>query len=131
MEVTGDPPDYVSTMIIAAIVAVSGERLRRIGIESDYEALANELPAQALGKCNLTSISIATGLNRETVRRKVQRLEAQGILVKDGATRVRLSHDFVRSDTVIEMIQTQIETVQKTVSQLARDRVLVSPNDQA
>ena len=38
----------------------------------------------SLKRCNTLSISLATGIPRETVRRKIQWLEEQGWIAKDG-----------------------------------------------
>jgi hypothetical protein len=57
------------------------------------------LELERVAPCNALSISEATGIPRETVRRKVKELEARGMLCREGARRLTLTH------RAIELVQ--------------------------
>ncbi len=67
----GDPD---TAAIVLAVVAIKSERLVRSELDTDLETLAMPMPPVALASCNISSIAAATGLNRETTRRKVENL---------------------------------------------------------
>jgi Fic family protein len=75
--------DYDCAMIALAVVAITAERWTRAELEPELRDLTRPLPGEHLTVCNVSSIAAATGLNRETARRKVNALVAQGILAKD------------------------------------------------
>ena len=125
IELTGHPPDYEATMILSAIVVIAGDRLTRMQVEREFQNLANVLPAGTLGKCNISSISTATGLNRETVRRKVKRLEAMGLVRRHPDNSILLSSEMTQSPIAQRIVRAQIDAVKQTVTQLARNQVLV------
>lgn len=58
---------------------------------SRWKVLMRALPDQKVTPCNALSISEATGIPRETVRRKVKELEERGWLVREGARRLTLA----------------------------------------
>ena len=56
-----------------------------------WRALVRALDEQKVTPCNALSISEATGIPRETVRRKVKELEARGWLVREGPRSLTLA----------------------------------------
>src|SRR3982751_6219250 len=72
--------DNESAMIQLAVVAITGERLTRTDLPADLCNVATPLPPGYAAGCNISSIASATGLNRETTRRKVSALIARGFL---------------------------------------------------
>lgn len=58
---------------------------------SRWKDLMRALPDQRVTPCNALSISEATGIPRETVRRKVKELEERGWLVREGARSLTLT----------------------------------------
>ena len=126
VEFAGETPDYETTMIITAIMAISGERLLRTEIDERFQTLAEDIPFELIGKCNLSSIAAATGLNRETVRRKMNGLEKAGIVARYPGGHVwfqrmmdkRLRQSFLR---------TQIDAVRQTVRQFVKLGLLRHP----
>lgn len=56
-----------------------------------WKALLRALPGQKVAPCNALSISAATGVPRETVRRKVKELQRRGWLVREGARSLTLA----------------------------------------
>jgi len=53
------------------------------------------LELQQVAPCNALSISEATGIPRETVRRKVKELEARGMIAREGARKLTLTHEAI------------------------------------
>src|SRR5690348_4834761 len=72
--------DSDSAAIVLAMVVISSERLLRQELGPDLQTLATQIPPELLGSCNISSIATATGLNRETVRRKVGHLVVTGLI---------------------------------------------------
>jgi len=72
--------DYDQAMILVAIVAISAERLTRTELDLEDRKLETPIPEDELAPCNVSSIAAATGLNRETARRKVNELVKAGFL---------------------------------------------------
>jgi DNA-binding MarR family transcriptional regulator len=58
---------------------------------SRWRVLIRALDAQKVTPCNALSISAATGIPRETVRRKVKELEKRGWLVREGPRSLTLA----------------------------------------
>ena len=56
-----------------------------------WKKLMRSLPGRKITPCNALSISNATGMPRETVRRKVKELEKRGWLVREGARSLTLT----------------------------------------
>src|SRR5688572_21287319 len=83
--------DYDCVMIMVAVIAISAERLLRTGFPPQYQSLSTAMDAALLSKVNISSIAHATGLNRETARRKINDLVEQELLVRyeDGSVGFR------------------------------------------
>jgi hypothetical protein len=80
-QVYGDDNDRV--MIILAVVASTLERAIRNDESGELSDLRLAVPDERMAPCNVASIAVATGLARETARRKVNALIADGILKRD------------------------------------------------
>lgn len=70
--------DHQTALIALAVVVIMSERLMRSELDPELETLTVPMPTANLAKCNLNSIAAATGLNRETTRRKVDQLVRRG-----------------------------------------------------
>src|SRR6185295_4451363 len=83
--------DYDCVMIMIAVIAIGSARLLRAGFPAEYRGLAAPIDPALLGKVNISSIAHATGLNRESARRKVNDLVEQGLLTRfpDGSVGFR------------------------------------------
>jgi predicted transcriptional regulator len=118
--------DYESGVILVAIAAIVGERLTRTTLERDLQTLATPIPTTLLTKCNVHSIAAATGINRETTRRKVNKLIAAGLLERAEDGSIRFSPGFSQREEPSAMIRAQLETVIRTVNELVREGVVTS-----
>src|SRR4029453_18350835 len=64
-----DDHDCLMIMMAVAVInteGLSGEKLT----EQNVADLSNAVPAEMLRMCSISSVALATGLNRETTRRK-------------------------------------------------------------
>lgn len=111
--------DGDATLIALAIVAIVSERLLRTELDPEYESLDKPMPITDLSRCNINSIASATGLNRETARRKVNELVKSGLLVKDGRA-ISLAPGFTQQALAIETVQAQLDEIRRVVNDLIR-----------
>lgn len=115
--------DIEATLILMAVVAIGAEKLIRTGDLRSCQDLAEPVDTRLLGRCNLSSIAQTTGLNRETVRRRVIALETQGIVVREPAG-VRLAEEVLQHPAVTESINTQLRSMTATVNRLRAEGIL-------
>ena len=111
--------DYESTMILMAIIVICAEKLLRTELEAGLETLEQPLPEHLMSKANLSSIAEATGIHRETVRRKVNDLQNAGFVVRDRKG-VRTANNGPRLEALQEIIGTQLTAVGRTVNHLSK-----------
>jgi hypothetical protein len=116
--------DYNSAMVLLAIVAVSSEKLTRVDLPPEHRALSEPVGDEALGPCNISSIAAATGFNRETTRRHVNRLIKEGLLVRSPDGSVRFVEGFVQRQETADLLALQLETFARTANELVRLGVL-------
>jgi len=116
--------DHDSALIVMAAAAITMEKFTRTDFDPDQRDIRTVMRADQLTKCNVRSIAAATGLNRETTRRKVKALVESGVLLSEGAS-IRLSPEYTRSVATTDMLQSLLETLVHSTNELARDGVLV------
>lgn len=106
-------------IIALAIVAIASERLLRTEVDPEFQSLEKPMPLEELSSCNVNSIAAATGLNRETVRRKVEQLVKRGLLNKDGGG-VRLAPGFTQQEIACEVVKAQLDELRRAINDLMR-----------
>ena len=111
--------DQDSTLIALAIVAIASERLLRAELDPEFESLEKPMPLADLSPCNINSIASATGLNRETARRKVNQLVESGLLVKQGGA-ISLAPGFTQQALAGDVVQAQLDEIRRAVNDLMR-----------
>jgi hypothetical protein len=121
-----DVGDSDSALILVAVVAISGERLTRTELPEDLRSLATPLPPGVAGDCNISSIAAATGLNRETTRRKVRALVDQGFLQRSDAGEISFAPGVLRRDSTQELVKQQLEAIARFANEAIRDGVLTA-----
>ena len=119
-----DVYDYDSAMVLVAVVAISSERLTRAELDPALGDLAVAFPREELTRCNVASIAAATGLNRETARRRVNRLVERGRLVRGEDGTVDFPPGRLQDAATLELVRKQLDTIVRTVNELCRDGVL-------
>lgn len=117
-----DDPDQA--MILAAVTAVTADRLTRIELEPKYRDVKVALPQELKARCNVTSISEATGINRETARRKIERLLNEGFLARDKDGSITFADGLIQEERTRNLIKEQLETARRFVEEMFRDGVL-------
>ena len=115
-----------SVLIILAVISITSEKLMRTQMEAKYHALDTYLPLERLQGCNVASIAAATGLNRETVRRRVQGLIRGGSLIRTEAGKIALPPEKVNEDSALELVRKQLEALVRFANDSLRDGVLVA-----
>src|SRR5690348_15026589 len=88
--------DHDCALIILATAAITMEKFTRLDFEPEHRDIRRTMPPEVLTKCNVSSIAAATGLNRETARRKVEALLSGGMLIADDKGSLRLSPEYTR-----------------------------------
>jgi DNA-binding transcriptional ArsR family regulator len=106
-------------LIALAIVAIVSERLLRTDIDPELQSLERPMPLHELSSCNINSIAAATGLNRETVRRKVGQLVERGLLTKERGS-VRLAPGFTQQELACEVVKSQLDEIRRAMNDLIR-----------
>lgn len=121
---SGAARDYESTMILMAIIVIGAEKLLRTELDPDLQTLAQRLPPDRFSRVNFSSIAAATGINRETVRRKVNDLRNAGMVVRDREG-IRIAHGVLQFEVLRAIIDAQLDAVTRTANQLSRLGVLL------
>jgi predicted transcriptional regulator len=116
--------DYDKAMILVAVVAITAERFTRSGLDEALKTLDQPLPAETLAPCNVSSIAAATGLNRETARRKVKALIDEGFLVRSEQGVIGFTPGHFQQDYISELIRAQLDSLVRTANDLIRDGTL-------
>lgn len=120
--------DHETALIALAVIVVGSERLTRSTLQHGLESLALPLPPEDLAPCNVSSIAIATGLNRETTRRKIDQLARSGLIVRERSV-IRLAPGFTQQDAAAETVQAQLNELKRTINDLLRiDAVSLEAN---
>lgn len=123
-QATGRATDTDCTMIVMAVVAIGAEKFTRTHLDSALHNLETAMPQGHLNKSNLSSIASATGINRETVRRKVSGLEKVGILENNEVDGIRVTPSFASRDEVRGIVQAQVDAIARATTQLRSFGVL-------
>jgi hypothetical protein len=115
--------DYDSAMILLAVVAITAGRLLRAELDPGLGDMANALPEEALAKCNFSSIAAATGINRETTRRKVTALIERGYLVRLADGSIRFRPGYLQRPEAADLVRVQLEAFTRAANDLVGEGV--------
>ncbi len=116
--------DYDCVMIMVSVIAISTGRLLRAGVPDPYRSLGAAIDPKMLGKVNISSIAHATGLNRETTRRKVNDLVEQELLVRFEDGSIGFRPGLVQEERIRTQIRGQLGEIAAVVNQLVKMGVL-------
>lgn len=119
-----DVDDYDRAMILLAVATITAERLLRASPEPHLESLSTPMPPEALAKCNVSSIASATGLNRETTRRKVDDLVKAGLLRRLADGTITFTEGLIQNESTQQLVRTQLEVLVRSLNDLMRDGVV-------
>jgi len=115
---------YDEAMVLVAVAAIKTDKFSRAQMSEDQMDLQNPLDQSAYAKCSISSIAEATGLNRETARRKVNDLVERGYLERVGRSSVVFRTGFQQEAVVQEAVDAQLEAFRRTAEALVRDGIL-------
>lgn len=110
-------------MVLLAVVAITSERLIRSDLPMDLRSLDRPMPAERLARCSVSSIAAATGLNRETARRKVNELIGAGILERRSRG-IGFAPGHIQDPFIGTLIRDQLDVVTRLFNELHRNGVL-------
>lgn len=117
--------DQDCAMIMLAVAVINTESLDRAKLaEESIADLKNAVPPEMLRKCNVSSVALATGLNRETARRKIAQLVELGLLARACDGHVYLHPELGIREEIVDTIRSQLDTFAKTANDLLRDGTL-------
>jgi predicted transcriptional regulator len=121
-EVTGG---HEESLILMAVVAITGDRLTRADVTPGLRNMDQPVPHELLGRCNISSIASATGLNRETARRVINRLIERGILERSANRSINFTPGRMQGPNAYRISEIQLEEFTRTANALLRDGVLM------
>lgn len=113
-----------ATLIVLATLAVTMEKMTRAEFQADVRDINCTIPPDQLTRCNISSLAAATGMNRETVRRKVAELVSAGVLIKDARAGYRVSPAYTRAVPTSEMLSAQLQTLINSANDLIRHGIV-------
>lgn len=116
--------DSDTALILVAVVAITAERLTRIDLPREMRRIEDPVPSEMLGTCNISSIAAATGLNRETARRRVNALVRDGVLTRSDRGEIYFPPGFLQRSETRALVRTLLETVTRFVNDQLRDGAL-------
>jgi hypothetical protein len=115
-----DVQDYDRAMMLVAVVAITSERLLRTDLENGERRLAQPISSRRLAKCNISSIASATGINRETTRRKVQSLIEAGLLQRFDDGSIGFAPGVLQKGSTLPLVRRQVDALVRVVNELMK-----------
>jgi len=112
--------DMNSAIVLLAVVAITAERLTRAPLEDSFRRLAEPLPPGELTVCNISSIAAATGFNRETTRRYVNRLIGRDMLERHPDGSIGFPPGYFQREEIADILQSQLENFGRSASGFLR-----------
>ena len=100
--------EHAMVMILLSVIAIGGDRLLRTDLPGPARRLDGPLDPALLAPVNLSSIAHATGLNRETARRKVNALVDRGFLVRSADGNVGYREGLLREQRTLTLLHGHI-----------------------
>jgi len=116
--------DADTAMIMVAVAAITAERFTRSGLSDDMKALDQTIPLEILAPCNVSSIAAATGLNRETARRRVNALVDAGALVWSEGGEIVFPIGRMQDPETAALVRKLLEAVTRFVNESVKDGAL-------
>lgn len=115
---------HQEALVQMAVGAITGSRFTRSGTDQAFKSMTRAIPVDLMTKCNLSSISTAIGLNRETVRRIVNRLITNGRLVRAEDGSINFAPGWTQGPEATQLNEGQLSEFRRTVNLLIEDDVL-------
>jgi len=109
--------------IMIAIAVIRSERILRDPSNSGTRTFSHPVADWELGPSNISSIATATGMNRETTRRKVRELvEAGKLVAEDGG--LRFAPGLTQEPAFADAVRDIVENLRSATNDLLRLGIL-------
>jgi hypothetical protein len=119
-------PDLDRLMIVLAVGAITAERPVKAADAPDYfSRFGTPLPSAEMTRCTALSIAAATGLPRETARRKTMALIHDGVLRRDEKVGIRVNEVLVQRPDFQKLTERQAGEIARLANALIDCGVLV------
>lgn len=115
---------HQEALVQMAVGAINGTPVTRSASDPRLRNISNAMPTSLMTKCNLSSIAAATRLNRETVRRVVNRLTVDGPLVRAPDGSVNFIAGWTQGPETQQLGKAQLDEFCRTANLLLREGVL-------
>jgi hypothetical protein len=109
--------------IMIAIAVIRSERILRDRSNTGTRTFSHPVADEELGPINISSIATATGMNRETARRKVRELVQAGKLVADEGG-LSFAPGLTQEPAFAHAILDMVETLRSAANDLLRLGIL-------
>jgi len=116
--------DSDTAMIMVAVAAITAERFTRSGLSDEMRTLDWAMPLDRLAPCNVSSIAAATGLNRETARRRVNALVKSGALIRSSNGEIAFPLGRMQDPATALLVRKLLEAVTRFVNETVKDGAL-------
>lgn len=116
--------DSDTAMIMVAVAAITAERFTRAGLSDEMRTLDWAMPLDMLAPCNVSSIAAATGLNRETARRRVNALVRAGALIRSENGEIAFPLGRMQDPATAALVRKLLEAVTRFVNESIKDGAL-------
>ena len=116
--------DSDTAMIMVAVAAITAERFTRSGLSDEMKTLDQTVPLDMLAPCNVSSIAAATGLNRETARRRVNALIKAGALMRLEGGEIVFPIGYMQNPETALLVRKLLEAVTRFVNESVKDGAL-------
>ena len=117
--------DLDSVVVVLAVIAIALERALRTRADITLYDVKNAIAINDVTPCNVASIAAATGLNRETARRKVNNLVKRGILRKLAGGAIVFTDEMRSSPALADMLCRQVNEVARLTNILLQHDIIV------
>ena len=112
--------DYDCAMIFLALLQASGRQAFRDPLfRAKYSELGSSLPVELSTPVSRQAVARTVGLSRETVRRKVAKLIAQGFLTEDARGGVILTRGVTSNPAFIQGQKEGVDLVRRFLADLS------------
>ncbi len=118
--------DVDRLMIMLAVGAITGERPVRGADAPDHVVrFGIPIPSSDMTRCTALAVAAATGLPRETARRKIQQMINDGLLRRDEPVGIRISEELLQSAEFQALVQRQAGEIARLANALLERGILV------
>jgi predicted transcriptional regulator len=118
-------PDLDSVVVVLAVTAIALERPLRAQADITLYDMKKAIAINEVTRCNVASIAAATGLNRETARRKVNNLVKRGLLRKLEGGAIVFDDEVRLNPALTEMLCRQVNEVARLTNILLQHDIIV------